>query len=377
MPPERHRSMPIKQRLSLALRALRGYSAPGQGGFVRTERRELPAITPEEVSQARLFFLREKFFIFGHARSGTTLLTRLVRLHPQVHCNYQAHFFTRPPLLESLVATPEIGEWLSRRSNRWNHGRDLSALVLRAAADFILESEAHSLGKSIVGDKSPNSLNDGEAVRLMHKVYPDGRLIYIVRDGRDTAISHRIQSFIEFPERLGAQDARIRADFFANPEPYLRGERSIFTEKAIRQAAEGWARNVAETEREGQRLFNGFQPNAEMAEPHYLSLRYEDLLSQPWEEMTRLWAFLGASSPDEKLREDLLAEMQQNPDADWQEQKASDALGGTGIAQPLLKGRRGSWKTIFSRRDREIFQEIAGEILAQWGYESTNEEALT
>ena len=54
-----------------------------------------------EVAEARTFFPLEKFFIFGHARSGTTMLTRLIRLHPEVHCNYQAHFFTRPPLLES------------------------------------------------------------------------------------------------------------------------------------------------------------------------------------------------------------------------------------------------------------------------------------
>src|SRR5512133_1167593 len=100
------------------------------------KRAEIPAITPEEVAEARQFFTREKFFIFGHARSGTTLLARLARLHPEVHCNWQAHFFTREPFLKSLVNTPDAAEWLSRKSNRWNHGRDLSPLVLRAAADF-------------------------------------------------------------------------------------------------------------------------------------------------------------------------------------------------------------------------------------------------
>src|ERR1051326_3045848 len=83
-------------------------------------RPSLPAITAEEVAEARQFFPREKFFIFGHARSGTTLLARLVRLHPEVHCNYQAHFFTRQPLLKSLVDAPEAEEWLKRKSNRWN-----------------------------------------------------------------------------------------------------------------------------------------------------------------------------------------------------------------------------------------------------------------
>jgi len=112
-------------------------------------RNPIPAITDEEVAEIKQFFPREKFFIFGHARSGTTLLMRLVRLHPDVHCNYQAHFFTRKPLLKSLVDSPEVEEWLTRKSNRWNHGRDLSPLVLRAAADFIMERDAAREGKMI------------------------------------------------------------------------------------------------------------------------------------------------------------------------------------------------------------------------------------
>src|SRR5512143_2350318 len=129
------------------------------------KRSPIPSITAEEVAELRQFFPREKFFIFGHARSGTTLLMRLVRLHPDVHCNYQAHFFTRKPLLKSLVNTPEAEEWLSRRSNRWNQGRDLSPLVLRAAADIIMERDAVREGKRIVGDKSPLSIIHGQAVR--------------------------------------------------------------------------------------------------------------------------------------------------------------------------------------------------------------------
>ena len=155
-----------------------------KGDPKRNKRNPIPAITAEEVADVKKFFPREKFFIFGHARSGTTLLMRLVRLHPEVHCNYQAHFFTRQPLLKSLVNTPEAEEWLTRKSNRWNQGRDLSPLVLRATADFILERDAAKERKTIVGDKSPSSTIHGQAVRDMHAVYPDAKLVYIVRDGR-------------------------------------------------------------------------------------------------------------------------------------------------------------------------------------------------
>jgi hypothetical protein len=92
----------MKQRLLQAYRALRGAESPKT---TRGEiRRDIPPISEEEVAEAKSFFPLEKYFIFGHARSGTTMLARLIRLHPEVHCNYQAHFFTRAPLLESLVA---------------------------------------------------------------------------------------------------------------------------------------------------------------------------------------------------------------------------------------------------------------------------------
>jgi hypothetical protein len=315
----------------------------------------VPPITSDEVAEARTFFPLDKFFIFGHARSGTTMLTRLIRLHPEVHCNYQAHFFTRPPLLESLVAEPEVGEWLSRGSNRWNHGRDLSPVVLRAVVDYILEREARREGKRIVGDKSPSSLLDGEAVRLLHKVYPDGYLIYIVRDGRDTAVSHRFQTFIEFPDRLSKEDQRIRSRFASDPEPFLSGEQSIFTQDGLTRAAQGWVRNVTQTDRQGRALFG----------ERYLSLRYEDLLQEPWEQMRRVWDFLDTSPVDEDLHQALVAEMSRNPDAVWQQQKAHD------IAQALQKGKQGTWLELLTARDRQIFRQIADQTLLAWGYRAT------
>ncbi len=328
------------------------------GELPSSQPREIPPITPEEVEEVKQFFSLDKFFIYGHARSGTTLLARLIRLHPQVHCNYQAHFFTRQPLLESLAANPETGEWLARRSNRWNRGKDLSPVVLRAAADYIMEREARREGKGnkgcVVGDKSPNSLLDGESVRLTHKIYPDAYLIYIIRDGRDTALSHRFQNFIEHPESLSPEDKKILGEFTQDPQPFLSGQRSVFTEKAIRQAAQGWVRNMSETDQMARQYYN----------EQYFHLRYEDLLEDTLKEMTRLWAFLGVDTSVSGLKKAVEDETHQNPDAEWQQQKASE------IASPLQKGKRGSYKEIFTGRDRQVFSEIAGELLKTWGYET-------
>ncbi len=337
--------MKFGRRFKAALRLLL------HGEEVAHWHRQIPAITPQEVEEVRRFFRRPKFFIFGHARSGTTLLARLVRLHPEVHCNWQAHFFTRPPFLKSLVDSPEIQEWLTRRSNRWNQGRDLSPLVLRAAADMILEREAEQLGKRIVGDKSPSSLIHGQAVRDLHAVYPDAFLIYIVRDGRDVAISERFRNFVEDSRYLTREDLQILEALKRDPEPFTRQERSIFTEASLRRLATSWLENLRETEAEGTRLF---------AE-RFFTLRYEDLLTDPFREMRRLWQFLGAEvSPD--LAQAIQQEMASNPDEEWQSQRKGE------IAWFLPKGQAGNWQRLFTPRDRDLFESIAGEMLRRWGY---------
>lgn len=340
--------MNLLQRLKIAARIVL------QGEPAARKRTAWPPLTAEDVAEIRQFFPRPKFFILGHARSGTTILMRLTRLHPEVHCNYQAHFFTRPPLLKSLVDSVEIEEWLTRKSNRWNGGRDLSPFVLRAAADFILERDAARVGKPIVGDKSPSSTIHGQAVRDMHALYPDAKVIYIVRDGRDVLISERFRNFVEDSKFLTAEDRRILEDLKRDQTPFTDGRRSIFTEAFLRQTGKRWADDLNEIDSEARRLY----PNA------YLALRYEDLLADPFREMTRLWNFLGVEAHPH-LEAEIQKEMGQNLDEEWQARRAGD------IAGFLPKGKAGNWRSLFTARDRQVFKQTAGDLLVKWGYETS------
>ena len=324
-----------------------------KGESKKNKRNPIPAITPEEVAEIKQFFPREKFFIFGHARSGTTLLMRLVRLHPDVHCDYQAHFFTRRPLLKSLVDSAEIEEWLTRKSNRWNQGRDLSPLVVRAAADFIMERGAAREGKMIIGDKSPSSTIHGQSVRDMHAVYPDAKLVYIIRDGRDVLISERFRNFVEESKFLTSEDKRIIEELRKDQNQFTNGTRSIFTEAFIRRVAKGWVTNLQEIEDEGKRLFG----------KNYFALRYEGLLRDPFNEMTRLWKFLGVKKIDKSLAKKIKTEMESNPDEEWQTQRDER------IASFLPKGQAGNWQRLFTAKDKSIFKEVAGAMLIKWKYE--------
>lgn len=323
-----------------------------EGKSILNDRGEIPSISSSEVEDVKNIFPLEKFFIFGHARSGTTLLTRLIRTHPNIHCNYQGHFFTRKPTIESLVGSKRIESWLTRHSNRWNGGRDLSPIILRAVIDFIMEREARSFGAKIVGDKSPNNLMNGESVRLMYKYYPDGRLIYIVRDGRDTAISHRFQTFIDGTQHLKKSGWKIRSAFENDPEPFLCGEKSLFKSEELSKVAVDWKRNVEETVYWGNELFNN----------RFITLRYEDLLRSPFKEICRLWGFLGADLGINDLDDAIDVEMNKNPDANWQKQQAQELI------EPFEKGKMNSWKRLFTENDIKIFNEIAGKTLQEWEY---------
>jgi hypothetical protein len=278
---------------------------------------------------------------------------RLLRLHAEVHCNYQAHFFTRQPLLKSLVNTPEAEEWLTRKSNRWNQGRDLSPLVLRAAADFIMERDAANEGKHIVGDKSPSSTIHRQAVRDLHSIYPDAKLIYIVRDGRDVLVSERFRNLVEESKFLKPEDKGIIEELRKDQRQFMNGTRSIFTETFIRRVAQGWVANLQETKGEGERLFGN----------NYCSLRYEDVLERPVEELTRLWEFLGVKKIDQSLQKKIKAEMEHNPDEEWQAKRNE------GIASFLPKGQAGNWERLFTEEHKSIFKEVASQTMIEWGYE--------
>jgi hypothetical protein len=136
--------------------------------------------------------------------------------------------------------------------------------------------------------------------------------------------------------------------------PFTNGTRSIFTESFIRRVAKGWVRNLQEVEEEGKRLYGD----------QYFALRYEDLLKESFKEMTRLWKFLGVRKINGALEKGIKAEMESNPDEEWQAERNE------GIAFFLPKGQAGNWRRLFTARDRSVFKDVAGEMLIQWRYET-------
>lgn len=303
-----------------------------------------------DLVEVKAVFSRPKFFILGHARSGTTLLARLARLHPEVHCNWQGHFFSRRGPIPFLTA-PDFEAWFGAASNRWTAEGENSTLFVRLACDFLMERQAASAGKRIVGDKTPHE--DGvTSVQWMHAVYPDASLVYIVRDGRDVLVSKRIQAFIDHSDYLGHEDIAIRDTLREQGADYLAAGGSIFTEKELEELSGKWALDVRECHQAGAALFGD----------RYYALRYEDLLAEPEREMRGLWSHLGAAPADAEALERIGEEMDRNPASEWHTRAAPDLVGG------LPRGTPGGWQQVLNNRDRQTIERAAGETLAEWGY---------
>ncbi len=127
----------------------------------------------------------------------------------------------------------------------------------------------------------------------------------------------------------------------------------MFSEPFTRRMANGWVKDVSEVEAEGMRLFG----------ERFMTLRYEDLLQEPFETMSKVWGFLGAAEPDASLAKDVQAEMASNPDEEWQSRRNED------IASFLAKGQTGNWRSLFTAADKSLFKQIAGDMLVKWKYE--------
>ena len=311
------------------------------------------------------------FFVVGLAKSGTTWLMKSLDAHPQVLCKGEGRFFGEEyrrevlaqtqtkqqpsSLYNALLGSEYLRLWIersvwSRDGDPDEHIRDL----VRLATDYFLTEELSKSGKKVVGDKTP--LLGPKFVEEIYEIYPEARVIHIIRDGRDQAVSFIHQ---QGNRAKRGRTHRLSPEELARSEAYRRSPRDLaqrgegmFAEKTLRKAAQNWALRVGRAIEDGPALFGD----------RYTEVRYEDLLERPNEEVGRLLGFLGVDT-DEGLVEHCVSS------ASFEKLSRGRERGQEDPTSFYRKGVAGDWKYLFDERDRQVYKEEAGELLIRLGYE--------
>jgi len=259
-------------------------------------------------------------FIVGHGRSGTSILTNLVRKYLGVAFGTESQFFvryhrqlgrygdlTRDANLARLVRDISA-ERFFQRSRKYGLQLDAARVVRECeprtytgvlSAIFRQCAEGQHLARW--GDKTPEYTRH---LPLLLELFPNAQFIHVVRDGRDVALSGYQMHF---------------------------GCKNAYT------AAREWREVVDDGQRFGTALTVGA----------FIEVRYEDLLAAPGDVFERLIRFLDIDAADGALNRFVRERIR--PD--------------------VRAANSDKWKRQLSPADQAMFAAVAGETLRQSGYE--------
>lgn len=260
--------------------------------------------------------------VLGVSRSGTTLLKAMLDAHSQLAIPSESYFL--PQLWDRHGEQPErdtFVEDLGRLERLREWGVDPEQVRERLperptfaeAVQSIYRVYAASRGKQRFGDKTPLYM---QHLDVLERAFPDARYVHIVRDGRDAAASMR---------------AMTRKPRFNLSRP-----------RGVGDFAAAWQREVR-----AARLFGRTHP--------YHELRYEDLVEEPESRLREVCAFL------ELEYEPGLLEYHRREDPSLYADHPR-------LAEPPTRETR-SWRKELAPADAELFEAIAGDLLAELGYE--------
>ena len=264
--------------------------------------------------------------VLGVRRSGTTLLRVMLDRNPELAVPDESYFVPqlarrhRTPVdpaafLDDLRRLPTLVDWgLSPASVQ---ARLRPGMTTDDAIAAVFAAYAAERGKARWGDKTPLYM---QHLDLLERLFPDARFVHLIRDGRDAALS-----FLSVPAGLmteGWGHPRDAAGFACQ-----------------------WATEVASARELGARV--GGQ--------RYRELRYEALVADPEGELRTVCAFAGLEYDPAML--DYVGQTDSARKAHQQR-----------LNEPPRQNVR-EWRTEMSESDRHAFEEVAGALLAELGYE--------
>lgn len=278
-------------------------------------------------------------FVVGCPRSGTTLLQRMLDHHPDLAVANDTHFVARAieKLAPEWVGPAQAGEDVPltdalreglpsyHRFGRLGVSRDRVADALAEADGYrdlvarLYGEFARSRGKRFAGEKTPDFVR---RLPLLHGLFPAARVLHIVRDGRDVALS-----LLDWAN----QDR--------GP-----GKIPLWREQPVAVSALWWRWQV----RAGR--------DERPAATPYAEVRYESLVADPERELQSIAWFLDLPYAEAMAR------------FHRGKERRGAGLSAKSAWLPATRGLR-DWRKSMDERDVALFEALAGDLLDELGLE--------
>lgn len=269
-------------------------------------------------------------FIVGCGRSGTTLLASMLGSHPDFMVPGETGFLLK---FAKAVKNIDQNDWYAiadllktyERYCAWNLDDAILVNGFKSLNEFnpsviireLYRTIAAKAGKARFADKTPDHLFVmNELTGLLNEAI----FIHLIRDGRDTALALRDTSW-------GPTD--------------------------IGKCAHYWRNRVNFAKKVGLKL----------GSERYFEVKYEELVSTPWDTLVRICNFIGVD-PDMSMLDFGNA-------AKVQFEMSRDPVSDSSLLKPLSKDLR-NWSEAMTDYEIATFELIAGDTLSKCGYNLSN-----
>jgi Sulfotransferase family len=270
-------------------------------------------------------------FVVGCPRSGTTLLQRMLDAHPRLALANDAHFIQHGvgrrdgdvPMAPELVDRVVSYATFDRLGVSEDEAR-LAAARSATYAEFVaglFDGLARKRGKPFAGEKAPVYVR---YLPLLHALFPTARIVHIVRDGRDVALS-----LLDWA-RPGLGPGRV----------------SLWETEPIAVSALFWRWHAT----------TGMRDGAACGSSLYREVLYERLVGEPEPELRLISDFLDLPYAVEMLAY-YAGKTRREP-----------GLSSKSAWLPPTAGLR-DWRRQMHEGDIELFEALAGNVLSFFGYE--------
>ncbi|MCC6580746.1 MAG: sulfotransferase [Phycisphaeraceae bacterium] len=276
------------------------------------------------------------FFIVGCQKSGTTWVKAVLDGHPEICCRGEAVFGpVLMPTLQHLMkmynkAIVDRNEQVGEIDPNLSINESQIDFLFVSAVGMMLASWSNSSQAKVLGEKTPEH---AICLNLLNRFFPHCKVIHIIRDGRDVAVSGWFHNL------------RYAGDKFKEQFP-------DFPSYVRHITLRHWKGYVYSA-----RAFGAAAPD------RYHELRYEHLKTKPEELVKGMLTFLNVDSSPEMVARCVAA-------GSFDKLSQGRKPGEENRQSFFRKGVTGDWRNHFDDAAMAAFMESGGDLMRELGYEA-------